>query len=219
MLQALASALGALFQDDCFISLLNHVANEQLKDKLVTFSQAFLDAIDTDEAKTWLTKSPIGKRLADAYDGAIKFHKLVCVLLEVETSSSVSEQDILVFERYHGPCTFRRAVKSLMTSPEPESSSKSEIKAQSRDLLRKLKIDALRTAATSGPAQEKMKVFISQLDSCDRTLAPGCCTILANVLQEMDMLANKTRPGATKPLKDAAVRFTKEIATKATGER
>ena len=200
------------------MNVLNHVADETAKEKLTKFSQKFLDMLDCEDQASFASSAVIGKAVSEAFSEAFHFHRLVCNLLMVETQGKLSEQDVLYFERYKGPCTFRKAVRSFMNTPEPEGPNKTEIKAKSRELLRQAKVDVLKTCATSGAATTTMQTFISQLKEAQaQDLQPGCSEVLGRVLAEYTNLTTKVRAGAIGPLKSAVVSFAKIMTNKVGG--
>ena len=201
------------FTHDAFVTLLNHVADDVSRDRLGKFSAAFLKYVDTAEGATWLLKDRVGEHLREAFTEAIVFHKLVCNLLQVPTTSTLSEHDVLHFDKYKGPCSFRRAIKALMTTSEPEGGS--EIKVKSREMLKAYRLEILKTAGTAGQATATIQTLISQLEGCGKDLKPGCCAVLGEILNRRDQLAGKVRKGSMKLLDEPAVSFSKEMAEKA----
>lgn len=209
----LAGHLLATFNHDIFITLLNHVADDVCRAKLEKFSAAFLQHADTAEGGTWLSKDRIGEHLREAFMEAVVFHKLVCNLLQVQTGSTLSEHDVLHFDKYKGPCSFKRAVKSLMTTPEPEGGS--PIKIKSREMLKSCRLEILKTAGTATQGTATIQTLISQLQGCAKDLQPGCCVILAGILNQRDQLRGQVRKGPMKQLDETAVSFSKDMAEKA----
>ena len=171
--------------------------------------------VESESAKQWLRASSLGPRLAEAFEGHSRFCRALCFLFQVETASEVGLQDLQFFTDYTGPSIWRKSIKAILKMPEPQGPNWTETKQASRELLRNLHQDAIRTAATSGPGLQLLSTLHTKLIENPQTLQHRCCRDLAEVLNNLVELEKQLRQGATQKIRQKAIEFTRDMVEKA----
>ena len=195
--------------------LLNHVADKEMFTRFKLWIKEFLECAESDEAKRWMETSYLGRQLAGAYADAAQLFKAVAFLFQIDVPGEPSLQDAQYFLEYSGPVVWRRAVRGLLRNPEPQGSGFTKVKQESRDMLRSAYQEAVRTAATEGPALKLANTLQASLTSHDRMIQHRCCEPLAEVLKHLENLEKQLRKGGTQQLRNQAISFTREMTDKA----
>ncbi|CAE7220201.1 HIS7, partial [Symbiodinium sp. CCMP2456] len=194
--------------------LLNHVADEKMLENLTKWVKAFMEAVESEWARQWMAKDALGQHLSGPFESAGRFCKAVAFLFQIPVAGHPAMEDVAYFMDYTGPVVWRKSIKGILKNPEPDGPNHSEIKHKSRELLKRLYQDAVRTAATEGPAKQVLQTLQAALKSGASELRPNCCQPLGEVLNQMGELEKKLRKGGSQELQQAAIAFTKDLTEK-----
>ena len=216
-LQVLKRCLEGVLQSDVLTNMLNLVKDPAMLHNLSCWVREFLALAEASEAQQWLHGSSFGPQLCETFESAARFCRAIAYLFQLECAGKPCLDDVSFFVEYSGPCVWRKSIKSLMRNPEPHGPNFSDCRAQSRELLRTLYQDAIKTAATSGPAMQLLGTLQSKLESSSAQLFHGSCRCLAEVLRHLEELEGKLRQGATKKLRSTAIDFTQKMVEQAPG--
>ena len=148
----------------------------------------------------WLAQHPVGQQLREAFECGGYLCRAIAFLLQIPSSGSPRLEDVQWFVEYSGPVVFRKAVRNLVKLPEPEGPNWSQLRANSRAMLKECYL-----ASTSGPATQTMEALEASLQKqMDVDLAPGCCDPLKERMSKLDSLEKQLRQGASSGLRKMA---------------
>ena len=213
-LQAIRKSLGNVLHCSVMTKLLNHVADKQMLENLKAWVKAFMEAVESEWARQWMAKDALGQRLAGPFESAARFCKAVAFLFQMQVAGQPTMEDVAYFMDYTGPVVWRKSIRGVLKNPEPDGPNHTETKHKSREQLRTLYQDAVRTAATEGPAKQVLQTLQAALESGSSELRPNCCKALGEVLGQIGELEKKLRRGGSQALQQAAIAFTKDLTEK-----
>ncbi|CAE7265899.1 HIS7, partial [Symbiodinium pilosum] len=204
--------LTAVFESDTLTSLLNNVAEQKYLENLQMWIGEFLAEANVQAAETWMSATAMGQELTEIFEGHLRFCRAVAFLFQVPVAGSTpSMDDVLWFADYVGPHVWRKTIRVLLRAPEPAGPNFTEVKKKSRSLLQTLYADAVKTAATAGPAQQHLQALHSKLQAAPRVLEHRCCRALAELMKDLEELELKLRQGGSQQTRALAVEFTLEV--------
>ena len=149
-----------------------------------------------------------------------RFARAVAFLLQLdlpEIQQAPSLEDVNVFMTYTGPSVWLKTIKGFLKQPEPVGANYTELKHESREHLKHLYQDALRTAATEGPAMQLVASLQHKLENHSKSLEHHCIRPLTKIVEKIDSLDKQLREGGTDKLRALAVKFTRDTVDKALG--
>ena len=210
--QVFKKTLTAVFESDTLTSLLNNVAEQKYLENLQMWIGEFLAEANVQAAETWMSATAMGQELTEIFEGHLRFCRAVAFLFQVPVAGSTpSMDDVLWFADYVGPHVWRKTIRVLLRAPEPAGPNFTEVKKKSRSLLQTLYADAVKTAATAGPAQQHLQALHSKLQAAPRVLEHRCCRALAELMKDLEELELKLRQGGSQQTRALAVEFSLEV--------
>ncbi|CAE7525309.1 HIS7 [Symbiodinium necroappetens] len=210
--RAFCGAVKKTLNDDAFLAALNHVKDDAVCKRLCLLAAGFLEEIEgsdgaeADSRTAFFEKDYVGKMLQETYQVGLRFFKCVCKLLQVPTHSILKIEDVSLYLHYKGPETFMKAIRSLLTQPEPQNENFTKTKDESRRLLQDCVSDIMRTAATESGGSAVKDTLLKRLSDVGADLTPGCCEPLQEALKQLPVLERQVRKGATGVLKDCLLK-------------
>ena len=217
-MQALKKAVEGVFQSDVLTSMLNTVKDDVTRRNLCIWVRELLAVIDTNEARRWMQDTKIGQQLADVFEAALQFARAIAFLFQISVGAEAvqpSLDHVQWFSQFNGPSVWRRSVKGLLRNPEAQGPNFSQLKSDSREMLRSLHQEAVKTAATSGPALQQLGALRERLAKATQVPEPGCCQPLGAVLADLENLEQKLRKGVTQDLRKECCEFTRKMTEEA----
>ena len=171
-MQALTAAMKKTLNDDCFIAALNHIKDEIVRERVGCVAAQMVNELDPNIAQDnpdgservkFFEHDFVGQHLKSMYETAVRFFRCVCNLLQRPTQVKLRVEEVTWFLHYRGPDSFNKAIKTLLTMPEPEGENFTRLKQESRALLQELVQDTMRTAATHDGAQGQLEALMKQI--------------------------------------------------------
>ena len=194
---------------DVFIDLVHNVADSEKRASLECLTSSFLGAwaAGGDEAQTFFKDNSIGIHLRDSYQTFLKFCKCIAHLLQVAPPRlALSSLDVTEVTAKKSPDTFLRMVKTLLTSPEPDSDACSAVKADSRAFWMEEVSDVVKTAATDHPFRKECQGYTAELKQAiaqhetSPVLVPGVAEKLQVILEALPKMSKGMRKGGCSDL-------------------
>ncbi|CAJ1332356.1 unnamed protein product, partial [Effrenium voratum] len=202
---ALADSLTSVLLNDSFI--------QWSQMRLAAIAAKFVSLFNESGCSNFLDNHLAGPTLRPVFQRAGTFFRCLCNLLQADDSLCLTEKEVVYFVNYKGTEPFERAVKALITLPEPDGINRTELKATSREWLMACASDVIRTAATLDSAKQQRDTLLEQLGKLDpQSLRHGCCSILREVLEALPALKPKLREGMVEGLQKRFLVLLRDVA-------
>ena len=157
----------------------------------------------------------IGKNLKASFEDALRFCKCVCNLLQTPTKTVLVVEDVTWYLNYRGSDSFSKAVKSLLTLPEPEGENHTQLKHKSRVYLRECVADVMKTAATEEGGNTLLNTLMANVAKILPEPTPGCCAPLQEAMSKLGQVERSVRKGSADPLKSVCLKTAHSITDEA----